>query len=120
MATQTVSRAMAFGASQSRNNAGVMRLVVGQAQFLDIARPLYDMLVRGEVDSVTYDDTTTPLPVTNATTGEVTNIQFHRVNGVNENMIVRIERASRFSQVANDFDEKAYAAAMKKMEGVVI
>lgn len=119
MARQTVTSSLLFGATQSRNNAGIMRLVVGDAQFLDIPRPLYDRVMSGDIDAVIYDDATKPLEIANAD-GTKTPVQFHRVIDVKESIHVKIAKANKEIEAIESFDQAKYTAAKKKAEGLVL
>lgn len=119
MAKQVVIADVLYGARPTKKNPQVMRLSVGDAQFLDIALPLYNRVMAGEIDAVEYDDATKPLEIENAD-GTKTNVQFHSVIGVKKNIRVILAQKTAEAEAINAFDQAAYLAAQKKAEGLVL
>ena len=66
MAKQTIDAVLLFGAGVNKKNENMMRLMVAPGQFLDVAKPIYDMAIKGEISGIEYDDETAPLAVVDA------------------------------------------------------
>lgn len=84
-----------------------------------ITLALYEMVKAKDVVEVEFVQDGGSLDLT-ATDGTVTKVATAKVKTFTESKLVKMREANSFVEEASKFDEAAYAAAMKKMEGVTI
>lgn len=121
MAIQKVDSALLLGASKSKTSKGneVFRLNFGGGKFLQINPIVYDMVAKGEIASVQYDDDVQPLIVKDAE-GKDAELRFYNINGVVRSTAWKLEQAKKIAESAAGIDLKAVNDAIKMAEGLVL
>lgn len=103
----------------NRSTSGKSFINIADGIMFIITLALYEMVKSNDVVEVEFVEDGGTLDLT-ATDGTVSKVKTAKVKTFTESRLVKLRTANEFIAEASKFDEAAYAAAMKKMEGVVI